>query len=436
MPIFGKPMRCALWKQSFDRAQNAVDRFYTRVSEETLLDEPGMQPLRKKLLNDALDYYEQFLSEFSDRPELESKLVLAKFRVALITVQIESNNEALQMMLDLEASAKSVSFESEYEKSRFLAKLATETALLYDELGQMDLARAKHNQALHQLESLDMTVDTDVRGSATQCYHNLGWLNDRNGNSEMARQNYQLAIRLYKKILEQEPEHDVIQRALATTIGNEAILLMSLGETQNALENNNDVIARLEPLVKNDSDRNRLAANFANRGLIQRMAGKTSEALDSIRRSVEIRQAVADANPAVSRYQHNLAMSIFNYGMVLMEAGNFQDAEKYQQRSIEIYEKLILRNDENIEYQISLGAIHNQFARLLDQQGSDQAEVHFRNAAKRLENVVRRAEHRIARQQLADLYLMFGGSQIRKGNVEFAVELLRKIAGYSRIFGA
>src|SRR5262249_46295016 len=46
---------------SFRQAREAVDRYFTRVSEDTLLNEPGLQSLRKRLLEDALTYYQLFV---------------------------------------------------------------------------------------------------------------------------------------------------------------------------------------------------------------------------------------------------------------------------------------------------------------------------------------------------------------------------------------
>ena len=46
--------------------RRAVDTYFTRMSEEQLLEQPGLQPLRKKLLQSALDYYESFLAQRGD----------------------------------------------------------------------------------------------------------------------------------------------------------------------------------------------------------------------------------------------------------------------------------------------------------------------------------------------------------------------------------
>ena len=65
-------------------AREAVDKYFTRVSENTLLNQPGMQPLQRELLRDALTYYQQLAAEISDDESSEEELALALFRVGLI----------------------------------------------------------------------------------------------------------------------------------------------------------------------------------------------------------------------------------------------------------------------------------------------------------------------------------------------------------------
>ena len=50
------------------QARRAVDQFFTRVSEERLLNQPGLHPLRKELLRDARRFYEGFLAERAGDP--------------------------------------------------------------------------------------------------------------------------------------------------------------------------------------------------------------------------------------------------------------------------------------------------------------------------------------------------------------------------------
>ena len=52
---------------NFRHARQAVEDYFTAVSEEVLLDEPGMQGLRQKLLRSAMQYHERFFKELRRR---------------------------------------------------------------------------------------------------------------------------------------------------------------------------------------------------------------------------------------------------------------------------------------------------------------------------------------------------------------------------------
>ena len=50
-------------EKSLQQALATVNQFCTEVSQDVLLNEPGMQPLRKQLLQTARDSYQKFIQE-------------------------------------------------------------------------------------------------------------------------------------------------------------------------------------------------------------------------------------------------------------------------------------------------------------------------------------------------------------------------------------
>ena len=52
-----------LANKMFGFARDAVNEYFTSVSQETLLDEPGMEDLRKRLLEQASKFYAKFAEE-------------------------------------------------------------------------------------------------------------------------------------------------------------------------------------------------------------------------------------------------------------------------------------------------------------------------------------------------------------------------------------
>jgi serine/threonine protein kinase len=79
-------------EKSFRQAWQAVD-FFARVEEE-LADKPGLQGFRRKLLEAALEYYQDFIDEHGDDPSIQAELLDSHLRVATILKEIGSKAEA------------------------------------------------------------------------------------------------------------------------------------------------------------------------------------------------------------------------------------------------------------------------------------------------------------------------------------------------------
>ena len=85
-------------RQALKLANEAVNTSYKVVSEDYLLNEPGMQPLREKLLKLSLPYYKTFAEQKANDPALQVQLADAYFRWGTITDEIGSKDEAKQIM--------------------------------------------------------------------------------------------------------------------------------------------------------------------------------------------------------------------------------------------------------------------------------------------------------------------------------------------------
>src|SRR5262249_11389932 len=78
-------------RQTLRIANEAVETYFTQVSEEQLLNEPGMQPLRERLLKRALPYYKAFVAQKGDDPMLRSALANAYLRWGTIASDLGSD---------------------------------------------------------------------------------------------------------------------------------------------------------------------------------------------------------------------------------------------------------------------------------------------------------------------------------------------------------
>ena len=144
-------------QQNFQMAQDAVDRYFTQVSEDRRLAAHGLEPLRRDLLSSAGQFYERFVSQEDQNAGLHYDNAWAKFRLASITEEIASPAEA------------AANFERAAETFRDLSKLEGGTSprsregilmcqinlcILYDRMGQPAKGQAALAAALEMAHSL------------------------------------------------------------------------------------------------------------------------------------------------------------------------------------------------------------------------------------------------------------------------------------------
>ena len=79
---------------NFRKAREAVDEYFTKVSESKLLNVPGLQPLRKDLLESARKYYDQFLRDRGTDRTVRADAAEAWYRLGYIESEVGTEAEA------------------------------------------------------------------------------------------------------------------------------------------------------------------------------------------------------------------------------------------------------------------------------------------------------------------------------------------------------
>jgi serine/threonine protein kinase len=85
-------------EDNFRRARRAVD-FLTQASADELVDRPELLEVRQKLLEGALQYYQEFIDQHQGDPSTQAELVASRARVAQILGALAAQREYLQRML-------------------------------------------------------------------------------------------------------------------------------------------------------------------------------------------------------------------------------------------------------------------------------------------------------------------------------------------------
>ncbi|MFO0876117.1 MAG: serine/threonine-protein kinase [Gemmataceae bacterium] len=222
-------------EERFREAREAVDQFYTEVSENPrlLAREPGTQELRKTLLLKAKAYYEKFAKERADDVSLKLETAKAFERLANITNDMASGKESEELYRTTIERYRALIEEDPTNESlrASLAELHRKHGFALYVLGRTQDARETLESGLRVLEGMIKTPEDRTRHRGTQAsfYNYLGlvarqegkaneavdWLTkagaiDENpsnlGNLAVALRDvsrYDESNRLYEKILEQ-----------------------------------------------------------------------------------------------------------------------------------------------------------------------------------------------------------------------------------------
>ena len=83
-------------QRNFRQAREAVDTYLTQVSDSDVLKSQNLEPLRRELLRTARDFYERFVQQDPDDPDLQADLGRAHARLGQITSVLESTPRALE----------------------------------------------------------------------------------------------------------------------------------------------------------------------------------------------------------------------------------------------------------------------------------------------------------------------------------------------------
>ena len=324
---------------NFRQARSAVDEYFTKVSESKLLDVPGLQPLRKELLESARKYYEGFLAQRDHDSNVRAEAAATYYRLALLTQLIGSPEAAVAL----------------YRKA----------IELYEEL-----ARAKPGLARFQS---DLAI----------CCNDLGNLYRISGRSADALATIKKSLAIREPLARAHSGLARYQNELAKSYGNLAAVHGEAGRPMDALDScrrareiNARLVNDLDPDLRFPSDlgrrynvsstfrldmvRDLLATSYAEYGL-----GRFEESLRTREEASHLAEALAREHPTVPEMQELQATCYGDIGIVLSDIGRPTDALRILDQARSILERLVADSSTVVRYQKHLAATENNIGGVL-----------------------------------------------------------------------
>jgi serine/threonine-protein kinase len=410
--------------ENFRETLQAVEEYYTKITENQLLDSklPGMQPLRKELLETALRYYQRFTEKRADDPAMRLELAKALTRVGYITASIGSQEEGLRLLeksrdlsLDL-ARARP----DESEVRRALAQTFHRLAAVQMESGRTTNAieSARQCVSLNRAFLAEAPMDAGRQEEMSRACNALGNAFLKASRAAEALQAYREAIDLVEQLTNTHPEESKYLNLLGGLHHNCGMIYQDrLGKSQEALAEFTQALALEEKAAARAPYDVHVKLFMARHvyciGVVQEESFKRrADALPYFERAATLQEKLVRENPAVHMFRDELAYTYRRIGRTQRLLGNKELAAKAFDQALGLLGTLVAEQPTNVGFRQTLALTCTSLAHLLEESGEiAEARRYFQQAVAVQEKLVRDDPAQLQNKWYLALFLGNLGSQ-------------------------
>ncbi len=363
---------------SFHQALKTVDQFVTQVNEERLLNQPGLEPARKALLEDARLFYEDFLARRGAVRSLQGELATASTNLAQIssaigatTTAVKEFEQAVARWDDLIA-AEPANFVYREALARTLSK---QGKLMMRLPGRRDEVYRIFRRASGLLEPL--VADSRSRTAPHELslvLQHLAEIEQEEGRGKEAIENTQRSLTIESKLAVSDP--GVLDPLISMANGHALlgrILAIQPEGTDQAIAEQRQAVELLEKVNREHPELSEQAYELAlclgDLSNLEQTAGNLDSALASARKAVEGLERLERQHPTVSNYEHGLASAYRLVSELHRYRREPADAIAFAQKARTLLDRLIAIQPDDVSFRIDLAKSHNILGRLFQQTG-------------------------------------------------------------------
>jgi eukaryotic-like serine/threonine-protein kinase len=366
--------------QNLARARQAVDEYCTHVADDPRLKREDQRALRKKLLETAIPFYEEFVRQKADDPSLLADQGRALLRLALLRRELGEHQSALadaEMATGIFMNLTGVHPE-EPDYAAELGKCRRTEGLLLVDLGQRDKAQDALRQAIDVQERLGAGQPgrAEDRSELAASYHKLGDLLSDRGANEEARVEYQKAVGLLEPLAASDLALPQYCADLASARISFGAVLLFLGREEDSRSEFQKAIDMQQRLVAKHPFESYYRVNLAksrnNLGSLLAMLGKSEPAAEEFRQAIGLQITLAVENPSAAEYRYDLARSRINLGSVLLNLGRWEEARAEYRKAMELCQRLAADFPAVQDYAVYLAWVMGNYGHLERDSGQPQ----------------------------------------------------------------
>lgn len=349
--------------QSESRLQHAiavVDDLFTRVSEDELLNEPGMQNLRKDLLSRALDHYQYFLQQSElNIGGVREGVAASRFRVGLILQLDESTIDQAARQLELAADEQrelQAERPQDEERQKMLADIVNALGNLRFKQGDVQLAQAAYEEAARWRRDLVDAHPESVnyRRLLANVWMNLSSVATSQERFDEALQFLERAQQMRAELLRQDPEIMVVHRDYAKGFARRAAVYIQQQRIEQAAEEYRQAVDEFTLVLKHDSQslagRYDLGCSYRQWGELRAALGDFPGAVKLYQAARQPLQSLAIGNPAVTEYQEELVQLAMNRGSAHEDLQQLEQALEAWSEALAPLAELLGQHPEQTDY--------------------------------------------------------------------------------------
>ncbi|MDD2709138.1 MAG: protein kinase [Verrucomicrobiae bacterium] len=323
-------------EKNFREARDTVDAFYSKV-EQRLRNVPGLQPLRRELLEKALHYHRNFIREKPTDPEMRRALAVSLRRTGDIMREMGNRREALpfyqqaQKILDdiLKQNPKRV------ETRANVAQTQIQMGDLLEELGQPAKAIDCYRQAETILQDISKNGNNPRWLTALGgCHTATGLAQGEMGRQDEALVHFKQAIQLHEQVLAIQPQDPETQYLLGCAENNQGLTLWQMGRFAEAADSHQSAIRRFQSAGADETHAIESAIELAiahyNLGSARLAQQRTTEAAAEFETARQLLVKQAATNPSLFRCREYLAKT-------LGQLGNMELAKQHPGKALGCY---------------------------------------------------------------------------------------------------
>jgi serine/threonine-protein kinase len=333
----------------FQRAREAVDRFYVQVSESPEMKARGLEKLRARLLESAQEYYRQFGKDEGDDFEVLRERGLAQERLGMLYEHVgrlaqaeQTTREALAVFEGL-AAAEPADPRHRCEQAVCAGNLAGH---LFQSQRYAE-AETACGEALRLLQELTAARPDELlyRERLAQSQHQLSVLCDRTGRSEEAGAAAAEALALRRQLADAQPGVPRAQYELALSHSFLATLDQHRLRLEAAEENLHEAMAIQQTLVDSGATEPEFAVGLARdrtaRARLLALKVQLPAAEKEYLAARRSQRRLVEEHPEVPTYRQDLTVTLRGLTSVYRGLKDLARAEDAAREGVSVSEALV-----------------------------------------------------------------------------------------------